>query len=417
MEIQEVVAAGPGWTQVRASDGNTYTLSGNRNWRNNNPGNIEYGSYARRHGAVGTDGRFAVFPSFNTGRAAKENLLFSSPDYKEMSVSGAISAYAPPRENATAAYYNRVARDVGVPSDTLLSDLTPEQRTRMLDSMQRVEGYRAGKVTDEFGNPVDAGLLTSPQAQPTAGLLADVPTPAQRPQFEQMAAAPPMPVERAPIPQVDVGPPASLDTLHQPQMTMADQYASYGAGKAQAVQNGLLAEDVAYQKAMDGLKQGLLGQKNAYYQAQQPPPQFEAQPGLKQPQQVSAPPQDVQGGLFPAAQAPAAGPVMLAADPYDPAKLKGIKTGKKVAGALGGAVVGSLLAGPLGGLLGGWAGPKLVERSQLLNGRDYFPAAPQAQNNFVQRNGYGGLGEYGREAYDRSQQVRDIVDNNNVGLF
>ena len=41
-----------------------------RGIRNNNPGNIEYGDWARRHGATGSDGRFAIFESPEQGIAA-----------------------------------------------------------------------------------------------------------------------------------------------------------------------------------------------------------------------------------------------------------------------------------------------------------------------------------------------------------
>ena len=43
--------------------------------RNNNPGNIEYGTFAVQQGATGSDGRFAIFPSLATGNAAMATLL------------------------------------------------------------------------------------------------------------------------------------------------------------------------------------------------------------------------------------------------------------------------------------------------------------------------------------------------------
>jgi len=36
-------------------------------WRNNNPGNLEYRQLAQAHGAIGSDGRFAIFPDDATG--------------------------------------------------------------------------------------------------------------------------------------------------------------------------------------------------------------------------------------------------------------------------------------------------------------------------------------------------------------
>jgi hypothetical protein len=43
--------------------------------RNHNPGNIRYGSFARRHGAIATDGSFAIFKSDQDGFNAMSELL------------------------------------------------------------------------------------------------------------------------------------------------------------------------------------------------------------------------------------------------------------------------------------------------------------------------------------------------------
>ena len=41
---------------------------GSRHWRNKNPGNIVYGGWAKRHGAIGKDrGGFAIFPDETSG--------------------------------------------------------------------------------------------------------------------------------------------------------------------------------------------------------------------------------------------------------------------------------------------------------------------------------------------------------------
>ena len=47
----------------------------NRGQRNHNPGNIEYGQFAKDHGATGSDGRFAIFPDAATGYKALDALL------------------------------------------------------------------------------------------------------------------------------------------------------------------------------------------------------------------------------------------------------------------------------------------------------------------------------------------------------
>lgn len=142
--VGEVVRAGPGWTQVRLANGDVVHRQGARNWRNNNPGNIEAGAFARRYGAVGSDGRFAVFPTYEAGRRAKAALIFESPRYRDLSIAEAINRYAPPFENNTAAYANGVARAAGVTLDTPMSSLTSAQRERVLNAMERIEGFRQG---------------------------------------------------------------------------------------------------------------------------------------------------------------------------------------------------------------------------------------------------------------------------------
>ena len=87
------VSAFPGIGITRmyvGNDGNIYEASGgSRAWRNNNPGNLEYGKFARGNGAIGTDGRFAIFPDTATGFNAMANLLSTSA-YQNLTIEGAI---------------------------------------------------------------------------------------------------------------------------------------------------------------------------------------------------------------------------------------------------------------------------------------------------------------------------------------
>lgn len=161
--VANVVSAGSGYTEVQYADGTVERRTGSRAWRNNNPGNIEYGSFARAHGAVGSDGRFAVFPSYEAGRAAKEALLFDSANYRNLTISEAINRYAPPSDNNnTQAYIASVTRAIGVDASTPLAALSQEQRAMMLDAMEQVEGFRPGSASatrglnaeGKTGNPV-----------------------------------------------------------------------------------------------------------------------------------------------------------------------------------------------------------------------------------------------------------------------
>jgi hypothetical protein len=144
-----VAGAGKGYTDVIMPDGTVQRREGARNWRNNNPGNIEYGDFAKSLGAIGSDGRFAVFPTYEAGRAAKSSLLFDTKGYAGKTIYEAISRYAPASDNNDpVSYAATIARAAGVDPNTPLADLTPSQREAMLTAMERVEGGGAGSDTN-----------------------------------------------------------------------------------------------------------------------------------------------------------------------------------------------------------------------------------------------------------------------------
>lgn len=146
---------------------------GDRNWRNNNPGNIEYGPFAIKYGAIGSDGRFAIFPTQEQGRMAQDALL-KSKNYANLSLSDAIKRYAPSNENDPRVYANQIMKSTGIDLNSKYADLTPEQQGRILDAMNRIEGGRAGTVSGPSGsnvstmsgvNPPSAGVATQAQGQ------------------------------------------------------------------------------------------------------------------------------------------------------------------------------------------------------------------------------------------------------------
>jgi hypothetical protein len=144
--IVRVLEKGPGFNVVEYGNGRVERRAGARNWRNNNPGNIEFGNFARRHGAIDTDGRFAIFPTYEAGRRAKEFLLFESSSYNQLTIAQAISRYAPPSENNTQMYIRVVTSATGSTPDTPVRDLDASARQSMLSAMERVEGFRVGSV-------------------------------------------------------------------------------------------------------------------------------------------------------------------------------------------------------------------------------------------------------------------------------
>ena len=164
-EISKILKTGDGFNTVEMSDGTVQTRKGDRNWRNNNPGNIEWGPFAKSKGAIGTDGRFAIFPTYVMGRQAKSDLLFEGKNYKDLNIKQAISRYAPPTnnkgkfENDTPAYIKAVTSAVGGTENTNLRDLTSDQRVQFLTAVQKQEGFRQGNIITE--SPSTPQLLTS----------------------------------------------------------------------------------------------------------------------------------------------------------------------------------------------------------------------------------------------------------------
>ena len=128
-------------------------IGGHRNWRNNNPGNIEYGKFAKSHGAIGTDGRFAIFPSMEVGYKAQADLL-STKRYKSKTLAQAINMYSPSFENDTNSYINSVSKATGIPPNTPMSSLSKEQLVRVTKAMSVHEGMKRGKVEHTATNVI-----------------------------------------------------------------------------------------------------------------------------------------------------------------------------------------------------------------------------------------------------------------------
>jgi len=103
-----------------------FYVPGSRPNRNNNPGDIEWGPFARLHGATALEtpkgsepARFAYFPTAELGFAALHALL-TATSYYTLTIEEAINRYAPPSENQTGSYVDFVCRHVGCkPTDTV----------------------------------------------------------------------------------------------------------------------------------------------------------------------------------------------------------------------------------------------------------------------------------------------------------
>lgn len=127
-----------------------------RNLRNNNPGNIEYGDFARKNGATGSDGRFAIFPDMKTGENAMANLLMSYAKGGNNTISSIIKKWSPAGENGAAntnSYIANVAKATGLDPNKPLN-------TGELGAVQRAMTNQEGMVGSK---------ATAPQAQNGGG--------------------------------------------------------------------------------------------------------------------------------------------------------------------------------------------------------------------------------------------------------
>jgi len=140
-------------TYITQGGGSFRKMGGSRSWRNNNPGNIEYGDFARRYGAIGTDGRFAIFPDEATGQRARAALIFNGDKYRNLTLTQAIERYAPSSENHTTAYQRRVLAAVGG-ANLPMHKYSPAQQQAILRTMQDVEGWKVGRIEGTAGMAV-----------------------------------------------------------------------------------------------------------------------------------------------------------------------------------------------------------------------------------------------------------------------
>lgn len=132
-----------------AADGRRVRRTGGtRAWRNLNPGNIRYSEFSRNAGAIGQAGGFAVFPDEETGTRAISSLL-RGQSYNNLTIARAITRYAPPSENNTAAYHRRIQQITGLNINRRISDLSDGELSRVVGAIRAIEGWEAGRIIEE----------------------------------------------------------------------------------------------------------------------------------------------------------------------------------------------------------------------------------------------------------------------------
>lgn len=143
-----------------------------RGIRNNNPGNIEYSPRNQWQGQIGSDGRFAVFSAPEYGiRSIARVLLTYQRKYRLTSIQAMINRYAPPHENHTRNYINRVCASLGVKPNDPVSVQDPVVTRALIRAITAVENGNA--YFDYYEQAIiDKGLaLAGIHATPTTSLL------------------------------------------------------------------------------------------------------------------------------------------------------------------------------------------------------------------------------------------------------
>jgi hypothetical protein len=115
-----------------------------RSYRNNNPGNIVYGAFAKKYGATLEDGdnpRFGKFSSAAKGVLALVALL-SGLSYINLSIQDAIARYAPSNENDTKAYIKAVCDDAAISPLAEICYLNAFKFIDLVTAIIKHEGYK-----------------------------------------------------------------------------------------------------------------------------------------------------------------------------------------------------------------------------------------------------------------------------------
>lgn len=142
-----------------------------RGLRNNNPGNIEYGSFTKNRGATGSDGRFAKFDTAEQGIGAMADLMRSYGARGFDTVDSILARYAPGSENNTAAYSSAVSKKLGVKGSDKLNLNDPAVMKTLIGAMIQHENG-----SNPYGDDVMRAATMSPgQRKANASMVGQIP--------------------------------------------------------------------------------------------------------------------------------------------------------------------------------------------------------------------------------------------------
>lgn len=154
----ELTNAGPAPTTASAKGreviiGNEKRTGGTISWRTNNPGNVQYGDFARRYGAIGSamagDGEpVAIMPTLDHGWKM-QMALWRRPKYNNGTINQGCRNWATGVRDykGISPYTIALADAAGASIHTKVSELSDEQLKNMVKKQAKLEGFKVGTVT------------------------------------------------------------------------------------------------------------------------------------------------------------------------------------------------------------------------------------------------------------------------------
>lgn len=147
-----------------------------RSWRNNNPGNLRIGPFARRNGAIGeagqspkskpSDPKFAVFPDYETGRNAQAKRLKEGDLYIDLTLEDLPKRYvgvklSDPDTKEVIDYRDSIRKFTKFDMKRTIRSLNDAEYEQLLDAMKRHEGWRDGLEVPIFVKKIFSVHLNS----------------------------------------------------------------------------------------------------------------------------------------------------------------------------------------------------------------------------------------------------------------
>jgi hypothetical protein len=140
--IKPALGRGPDGTEyVRYGTG--LRAGGSRAWRYNNPGYVRCSSRSTYYGALSCDGRYAIFPDYQTGVHALRSSL--RDEYPDQTVRDALRQHLPPEAGADP---DRICEEAGLDPAAKVEDLTDADCGAIGPALESQSGWEAGQHFD-----------------------------------------------------------------------------------------------------------------------------------------------------------------------------------------------------------------------------------------------------------------------------